>query len=118
MEDQAMTASRKKTPDGQQAEPRRPGGQRARSQTDAQAGDKRSTYQESVDDALEMTFPASDPVSTSPAMHPVRRTQTGRDEVDWHLQPGSERPPARHKGGNKAGNKAGHKGGNKGGIHR
>lgn len=110
-----MTASRsKKTPAGQQAAPRRRGGKRILSKTEAQAeaqtGGKRSTYQECVDDALEMTFPASDPVSTSPAMHPVRRTRTGRDEVDWHLQPGSERPPARHKGA--------HKGAHKGGIHR
>ena len=108
-----MTASRKKTPAGQQAEPRRPGGQRARSQTDAQAGDKRSTYQ-SVDDALEMTFPASDPVSTSPAMHPVRRTQTGRDEVDWHLQLAA----SGRRRATRAATRQATRGGNKGGIHR
>lgn len=52
------------------------------------------TYQEAVDDSLDMTFPASDPISPSAAMHAEKRTQTAQDEKDWHLKPGSEHQPA------------------------
>ncbi|CAG2134930.1 hypothetical protein LMG26411_01046 [Cupriavidus numazuensis] len=55
---------------------------------------KRKTYQGAVDDSLEMTFPASDPISPSAAMHAEKKTQTGRDDVDWKLKRGSEHQPA------------------------
>lgn len=51
------------------------------------------TYQAAVDDALEMSFPASDPISPSAAMHAEKRTQTARDNVDWKLKRGSEHQP-------------------------
>ncbi|MFO1269722.1 MAG: hypothetical protein U1F67_24965, partial [Rubrivivax sp.] len=41
------------------------------------------TYQESLDDALAQTFPASDPISPSSAMHAERATRTQRDDHDW-----------------------------------
>lgn len=56
--------------------------------------DKRKTYQGAVDDSLEMTFPASDPISPSAAMHAEKKTQTHRDDVDWKLKRGSEHQPA------------------------
>jgi hypothetical protein len=54
----------------------------------------RKTYQAAVDDSLEMTFPASDPISPSAAMHAEKKTQTARDDVDWKLRHGSEHQPA------------------------
>ncbi|CAG2154594.1 hypothetical protein LMG31506_05134 [Cupriavidus yeoncheonensis] len=56
--------------------------------------DKRKTYQGAVDDSLEMTFPASDPISPSAAMHAEKKTRTHRDDVDWKLKRGSEHQPA------------------------
>jgi hypothetical protein len=41
-----------------------------------------------------MTFPASDPISPSAAMHAEKKTQTARDDVDWKLRHGSEHQPA------------------------
>ncbi|WP_454737376.1 hypothetical protein [Cupriavidus necator] len=61
---------------------------------DKQRAKERKTYQAAVDDSLEMTFPASDPISPSAAMHAEKKTQTARDEVDWKLQRGSEQQPA------------------------
>ncbi len=46
-----------------------------------------------MDDSLEMTFPASDPISPSAAMHAEKKTQTARDDVDWKLKRGSEKQP-------------------------
>ncbi|MFO1298435.1 MAG: hypothetical protein U1F25_19540, partial [Rubrivivax sp.] len=55
------------------------------------------TYQESLDDALAQTFPASDPISPSSAMHAERATRTQRDDHDWKLKPGSSVPlPGQH----------------------
>jgi hypothetical protein len=56
--------------------------------------EKRPTYQEAVDDSLDMTFPASDPISPSAAMHAEKQTSTACDEKDWELKPGSEHQPA------------------------
>jgi hypothetical protein len=50
------------------------------------------TYQELLDESLDETFPASDPISPSAAMHAERRTSTSRDAVDWHLRPGADVP--------------------------
>lgn len=52
------------------------------------AEDKVPTYQELLDEAVEQTFPASDPISPSAAMHTARRISTAKDETDWTLQPG------------------------------
>ena len=48
------------------------------------------TYQGSLDEALEQTFPASDPISPGSAMHAEEHlAPTARDDVDWRLKPGS-----------------------------
>ena len=52
------------------------------------------TYQELLDEALQETFPASDPISPSAAMSAEARLSTDRDETDWALQPGSEEAAA------------------------
>jgi len=55
------------------------------------------TYQELLDESLEETFPASDPISPSAAMHAARPIATPKDEVDWQLKPGECAPPAVRK---------------------
>ena len=45
------------------------------------------TYQESLDEALDETFPASDPISPSAALHAEERIQTAKDKVDWKPSP-------------------------------
>lgn len=52
------------------------------------------TYQELLDDALDQTFPASDPISPGAAVHAERQTATGKDEVDWKLKPSKPVPAA------------------------
>ncbi|MDK2656533.1 hypothetical protein [Cupriavidus consociatus] len=72
----------------------RSGGARAGMGTDKpQRGKEARTYQAAVDDSLEMTFPASDPISPSAAMHAEKKMQTARDDVDWKLKRGSEQQP-------------------------
>lgn len=51
------------------------------------------TYQELLDEALDETFPASDPISPSAAMHAEKQVSTGKDDVDWKLKPGAQCPP-------------------------
>ena len=58
---------------------------------------KPDTYQSAVDDSLDMTFPASDPISPGAAIHAERETQTARDDVDWTLKRGSDHQPAGEK---------------------
>lgn len=54
------------------------------------ASDDAPTYQQSLDEALAQTFPASDPISPGSAMNAEPEpTSTTRDEVDWRLHPGS-----------------------------
>ncbi|MCA3182170.1 hypothetical protein [Cupriavidus sp.] len=55
------------------------------------------TYQAAVDESLDMTFPASDPISPGAAEHAERQMATGRDDVDWKLKKGSEHQPAGEK---------------------
>lgn len=55
------------------------------------------TYQAAVDESLDMTFPASDPISPGAAEHAERQTQTRRDDVDWALKKGSQHQPAGEK---------------------
>ena len=50
------------------------------------------TYQELLDESLDETFPASDPISPSAAMHAEKRVSTGKDAVDWQLRPGADKP--------------------------
>lgn len=47
--------------------------------------DRVPTYQELLDDALDQTFPASDPISPSAAIYADKQTSTGKDGVDWTL---------------------------------
>ncbi|MGD9943654.1 MAG: hypothetical protein AB7F71_04920 [Burkholderiaceae bacterium] len=49
--------------------------------------EKLPTYQEALDDALEDTFPASDPISPSAALNTAKRVSTSQDQVDWELKP-------------------------------
>lgn len=50
------------------------------------------TYQELLDESLDETFPASDPISPGAAMHAQRQVTTGKDDVDWQLKPGADKP--------------------------
>lgn len=59
----------------------------------ATADEKVPTYQELLDEALDETFPASDPISPTAAMHATRAVSTPSDAVDWVLKPGGDRPP-------------------------
>lgn len=59
--------------------------------------DRVPTYQELLDESLDQTFPASDPISPGAAINAERRTSTDKDEVDWELKPsqaGKDSPPA------------------------
>lgn len=47
------------------------------------------TYQELLDQALNDTFPASDPTATSAATHVHAPHTTERDSQDWTLKPGA-----------------------------
>lgn len=58
---------------------------------------KLPTYQELLDESLDETFPASDPISPSAAMHAARRVCTGKDDIDWQLKPGADVPAGRNK---------------------
>ncbi|PPE71560.1 hypothetical protein IS481_12530 [Caldimonas thermodepolymerans] len=45
------------------------------------------TYQELLDEALDETFPASDPISPSAAERAEREVSTPKDDKDWKLEP-------------------------------
>jgi hypothetical protein len=45
------------------------------------------TYQQLLDASLEDTFPASDPISPSAAMHAESQISTPKDDTDWALAP-------------------------------
>lgn len=53
----------------------------------ATAPEKVPTYQELLDESLDQTFPASDPISPSAAMHAEQVIQSARDARDWSLAP-------------------------------
>jgi hypothetical protein len=55
--------------------------------------EKVPTYQELLDEALDQTFPASDPISPTAAMAAEKRIETERDAVDWTLKPGATPKP-------------------------
>ena len=48
--------------------------------------DRVPTYQELLDESLDQTFPASDPISPGAAINAERRTSTDKDDVDWELK--------------------------------
>ena len=71
----------------------------AKQPTDAAANDpdigdagEPATYQGLLDEALCMTFPASDPIAVCVAMHVRPRRATGKDAHDWPLAPGGDQP--------------------------
>jgi hypothetical protein len=49
------------------------------------------TYQELLDESLDQTFPASDPISPGAAMRAEKQIRTGKDKKDWELEP--QKPP-------------------------
>jgi len=90
--------SRKRKDDTEDAA--KPGEQREAKRLEGRAetpAEKLPTYQEALDDALEDTFPASDPISPGAAMNPAKKISTPQDEVDWELRP-EKKPKARGKG--------------------
>ena len=66
--------------------------------------EKVPTYQELLDEALDQTFPASDPISPSAAMHAEKQIKTDKDKKDWTLKPGAD--PALHEDEHKPAPKA------------
>lgn len=68
-----------KDPDAQSREDRRVEG---RCSADAE---RVPTYQELLDESLDQTFPASDPISPSAALHAEQAIQSARDTRDWSL---------------------------------
>jgi len=60
----------------------------------AKPEDKLPTYQELLDESLDQTFPASDPISPSAAMHADKKISTPKDDKDWTLKPGKAAAPA------------------------
>lgn len=57
-----------------------------------QPQDKVPTYQELLDEAIDETFPASDPISPSAAMHAEKEISSPKDDTDWTLKPGAAKP--------------------------
>jgi hypothetical protein len=58
------------------------------------------TYQDVLDEALEETFPASDPIAPA-VMNAGEPVSTGKNPIDWKLERSSasaDRVPARGKG--------------------
>lgn len=56
--------------------------------------EKVPTYQELLDEALDQTFPASDPISPSAAMYAEKQVKgSNQNETDWYLKPGGCQPP-------------------------
>lgn len=53
--------------------------------------EKVPSYQELLDDALDQTFPASDPISPTAAMYAEREISTEKDSTDWTLKPGAQK---------------------------
>ncbi|WP_424191702.1 hypothetical protein ACMYR3_09735 [Ampullimonas aquatilis] len=53
------------------------------------------TYQDALDEALEETFPASDPIASSPASRHERQIATPTNPVDWPVKSDHARGNAR-----------------------
>ncbi|MEW6705208.1 MAG: hypothetical protein AB1430_10195 [Pseudomonadota bacterium] len=56
--------------------------------------DRLPTYQELLDEAVDETFPASDPISPTAAMNAERPLSTRLDSQDWKLKPAQSAPAA------------------------
>lgn len=82
---------------GSQKPSAKPSTESADKTTKSKSDKSSKTYQAAVDESLDMTFPASDPISPGAAEHAERQTATGRDDVDWKLKKGSEHQPAGEK---------------------
>ena len=52
------------------------------------------TYQDLLDESLQLTFPASDPVSAHAATRCADPCETASNGADWHLHPGSRQGTA------------------------
>ena len=52
--------------------------------------EKLPTYQELLDDSIDQTFPASDPISPSAAMYAEAQVSTAKEGGDWVLKKVSE----------------------------
>ncbi|MDX3904601.1 MAG: hypothetical protein QHC78_02795 [Pigmentiphaga sp.] len=52
-----------------------------------QADEGLPTYQELLDDSLEGTFPASDPIAPGAAADADSEVKTCKDDKDWKLKP-------------------------------
>jgi hypothetical protein len=50
---------------------------------DQKKNDEVRTYQEALDEAVEETFPASDPISPGVAEKAEQKVRTSKDDVDW-----------------------------------
>ena len=57
------------------------------SKTKPDADKKKPTYQELLDESLDQTFPASDPISPGAAVRAEKQISTEKDEKDWKLPP-------------------------------
>lgn len=58
--------------------------------------EKVPTYQELLDASLDMTFPASDPISPTAAMYAEKQIEKAKGDInqkDWHLKPGGDCAP-------------------------
>ncbi len=53
------------------------------------------TYQDALDEALEETFPASDPIASSPASRREKQIATPTNPVDWPVKSDHARGNAR-----------------------
>ena len=53
---------------------------------DEKSKEKPIDPEELIDESLEETFPASDPISPGAAMRAERRIATSIDETDWELE--------------------------------
>jgi len=53
----------------------------------AASGQKLPTYQELLDESLDQTFPASDPIAAGAAAHAEAAIESGNGDRDWVLLP-------------------------------
>lgn len=74
--------------------PRNPDRESERLEARAPADDKLPTYQELLDEAVEETFPASDPIASSAARRTAAPVHTPADNRDWKLKSTDSDKPA------------------------
>ena len=74
-----------------------PSARKPKQSPDARNRENAPTYQDVLDESLQETFPASDPISAGAAARTTRRISTEKNPIDWKLEPGSavaSTPPA------------------------